>query len=147
MNPQQKLLGASALRTYDPSVGNVECDWPAALDLRAAAHTTNTALLVPFVTGLFDFTQVKAAIVEERQAMRKRNIACADSLQVAPIIEVPAAAFVLKAFLAQSDFVVVAIFSLLVVILPRISKGGGRAKGAFLLTAYVAYTIWLFASR
>ena len=41
--------------------------------------------------------------------MRKRGVACADSLLVAPIIEVPAAAFMLRAFLDESDFVVVAL--------------------------------------
>ena len=46
---------------------------------------------------------------EERQALRKRGVDCAETLLVAPIIEVPAAAFVVNAFLAQSDFVVVAL--------------------------------------
>ena len=77
--------------------------------LRAAKGTDNTGVLIPFVTGLSDLTRVKAAILEERQALRKRKIVCAETLLVAPIIEVPAAAFVLSAFLAQSDFVVVAL--------------------------------------
>jgi phosphotransferase system enzyme I (PtsI) len=77
--------------------------------LRAAAGTTNTGLLVPFVTSVTDIQRVKAAIVEERLALRKEGVACADSLLVAPIVEVPAAAFVLHAFLNESDFVVVAI--------------------------------------
>ncbi len=77
--------------------------------LRAAAGTDDTGVLIPFVTGLSDMQRVKAAIVEERQELRKKRIPCADTLRVAPIIEVPAAAFVLHAFLLESDFVVVAI--------------------------------------
>lgn len=77
--------------------------------LRAAVGTDNTGLLVPFVTALSDIQRVKAAILEERIALRKRGVACADVLRVAPIIEVPAAAFVLGAFLNDSDFIVVAV--------------------------------------
>ena len=77
--------------------------------LRAAHGTDSTGVLVPFVTGLSDLTRVKTAILEERQALRKGKVACAETLLVAPIIEVPAAAFVLSAFLSQSDFVVVAL--------------------------------------
>ncbi|MHC4512180.1 MAG: phosphoenolpyruvate--protein phosphotransferase [Planctomycetota bacterium] len=77
--------------------------------LRAAAGTEDTGVLIPFVTGLADMQRVKAAILEERQELRKKRIPCADTLRVAPIIEVPAAAFVLHAFLHESDFVVVAI--------------------------------------
>ncbi len=77
--------------------------------LRAAAGTDDTGVLIPFVTGLSDMQRVKAAIVEERQELRKKRTPCADTLRVAPIIEVPAAAFVLHAFLHESDFVVVAI--------------------------------------
>lgn len=77
--------------------------------LRAAAGTEETGVLVPFVTGVSDLQRVKAAILEERQALRKRGVPCADRLSVAPIVEVPAAAFVLHAFLNESDFAVVAI--------------------------------------
>jgi len=52
---------------------------------------------------------VKAAILEERLALRKRGVPCADTLYVAPIIEVPAAAYVLNTFLNESDFAVVAV--------------------------------------
>ncbi|MEM7199595.1 MAG: putative PEP-binding protein [Planctomycetota bacterium] len=77
--------------------------------LRAAVGTSDTAILVPFVTSVADLTQVENAIVEERVALRKAGTACAESLRVAPIIEVPAAAFVLPTFLAHSHFVVVSI--------------------------------------
>ncbi len=77
--------------------------------LRAAAGQNNAAVLVPFVTGLADLQRVKAAILEERGELRKKSIPCADTLRIAPIVEVPAAAFVLHAFLNESDFVVVAI--------------------------------------
>ncbi|MHC5065283.1 MAG: phosphoenolpyruvate--protein phosphotransferase [Planctomycetota bacterium] len=77
--------------------------------LRAAANCENAAILVPFVTGLSDLQRVKAAIIEERLELRKKKIECADTIKVAPIIEVPAAAFVLHAFIIEADFVVVAI--------------------------------------
>jgi phosphotransferase system enzyme I (PtsI) len=77
--------------------------------LRAAAGTDDTGVLIPFVTGIADIQRVKAAIVEERQELRKQRVACADTLRAAPIIEVPAAAFVLHALLHESDFVVVSI--------------------------------------
>lgn len=77
--------------------------------LRAAAGNDQACVLVPFVTALTDLTRVKAAILEERQALRKKKIECAETLAVAPIIEVPAAAFVVAAFLSQADFVVVAL--------------------------------------
>lgn len=77
--------------------------------LRAAAGTEDTGVLVPFVTGVSDLQRVKAAILEERQALRKRGVPAADQLSVAPIVEVPAAAFVLHAFLNECDFAVVAI--------------------------------------
>ena len=77
--------------------------------LRAAAGIQNVGVLVPFVTGLSDLQRVKAVILEERMELRKKKIKCADTLRIAPIIEVPAAAFVLHAFLHESDFVVVAI--------------------------------------
>ena len=77
--------------------------------LRAAAGGDGVGLAVPFVTGLSDLQRVKAAILEERLELRKKKVKCADTLRVAPIIEVPAAAFVLHAFLHEADFVIVAI--------------------------------------
>lgn len=77
--------------------------------LRAAVGTEDTGVLVPFVTGLSDLQRVKSAIIEERIELKKKKLKCAESLRIAPIIEVPAAAFVLHAFLNESDFVVVAI--------------------------------------
>lgn len=77
--------------------------------LRAAVGRETAGVLVPFVTAVQEIQRVKAAILEERLALRKAGVACAESLFVAPIIEVPAAAFVLKAFLDESSFVVVAV--------------------------------------
>jgi phosphotransferase system enzyme I (PtsI) len=77
--------------------------------LRAAAGTEDTGVLVPFVTGVPDLQRVKAAILEERLALRKAKVACADRLLVAPILEVPAAALQAGAFLLESDFAVVAV--------------------------------------
>lgn len=46
------------------------------------------------------------------------------------------------------DFWVVAAFSLAAGLLPALLPGkGGRAKGALLLVAYAAYSLWLFGSR
>lgn len=91
------LRGGGALRTQLRAI------------LRATVDQPKAAILVPFVTGVSDLQRVKAAIVEERQGLLKAGVPCAEQLAVAPIIEVPAAAFVLRAFLNESDFVVVAI--------------------------------------
>ena len=80
--------------------------------LRAAEGTKNTAVLVPFVTTLQDLQRVKSAVVEERLSLRKQKIACAETLQVVPILEVPAAVFVLPALFAECEFAVVALDSL-----------------------------------
>jgi phosphotransferase system enzyme I (PtsI) len=77
--------------------------------LRAGAKAPEVAVLVPFVTGLAELQRVKAALIEERVALRKARVPCATSVAVAPIIEVPAAAMSLGALLDESDFAVVAI--------------------------------------
>lgn len=77
--------------------------------LRAAAGTTSTGVLVPFVTSVAELARVKAAILEERVALKKAKIACAESVRVAPVIEVPAAALMVSALLVESDFAVVAL--------------------------------------
>lgn len=77
--------------------------------LRAARGHDRAAILVPFVTAVTDLAQVRQTVVEERLALRKRKVRCADTLLLAPIIEVPAAAFTLPMLLADSDFAVVAL--------------------------------------
>lgn len=77
--------------------------------LRAGAGRDNVGVLVPFVTSVSDLQRVKSAVVEERLVLRKAGVECAEQLRVAPVIEVPAAAFVLGSFLNESEFVVVAI--------------------------------------
>lgn len=48
----------------------------------------------------------------------------------------------------SEDLWVVLAFSALAVLLPYVARGrAGRAKGATLLVAYVAYTVWLVVSR
>ena len=77
--------------------------------LRAAAGASGVSVLVPFVTGLSDLQRVKAALLEERVALKKAGVPCATDLAIAPIIEVPAAAMSLGALLVESDFAVVAV--------------------------------------
>lgn len=77
--------------------------------LRAAAGCANVSILVPFVTGQSDLQRVRAALLEERVALMKAKIACASSIKLAPMIEVPAAAMSLGALLNEADFAVVAI--------------------------------------
>lgn len=77
--------------------------------LRAAVSVENAAILVPFVTSVNDLQRVNSAIVEERHELRKRGVPCADQIHVAPIVEVPAAAFTCGALLVDADFVVVAL--------------------------------------
>jgi phosphotransferase system enzyme I (PtsI) len=77
--------------------------------LRAAAGADDVGVLVPFVTSLSDLQRVKTALLEERVALKKAGKPCASNLQIAPVIEVPAAAMSLGALLVDSDFAVVAI--------------------------------------
>lgn len=85
--------------------------------LRAAANAEDAAVLVPFVTSITDLQRVKTAIVEERHELRKRKVPCADRLMIAPMVEVPAAAFTCRALLVDSDFLVVALDDLQALIL------------------------------
>ena len=77
--------------------------------LRAAAGAAQVGILVPFVTSLSDLQRVKSAVLEERVSLKKAGIACATDLQIAPIIEVPAAAMQLATLLVESDFAVIAL--------------------------------------
>ena len=77
--------------------------------LRAAHGIEGVAVLVPFVTGLPELQRVKSALIEERVAFKKAGIACAESIAIGPIIEVPAAAMSIGPMLDEGDFAVVAI--------------------------------------
>lgn len=77
--------------------------------LRAAVGATEVGILVPFVTGVADLQRVKAALLEERVALKKARVPCASDIALAPIIELPAAAMSLGALLNESDFAVIAI--------------------------------------
>lgn len=77
--------------------------------LQAAAEHPDTGLLVPCVTSVSDLQRVKAAILEERLALRKARLPCAEALRVAPVIEVPVAAMALGPLLQEADFAVVAL--------------------------------------
>lgn len=77
--------------------------------LRAAAGRKDIAVLVPFVTSVLDVQRVRAIVLEERLALRRRGVDCASTLGIAPIIEVPAAAFAGRALLNESDFAVIAL--------------------------------------
>lgn len=81
--------------------------------LRAAAGNEGTGLLVPLVTGAADLQRLKSAVLEERHSLRKAGVPCAQSLRIAPIIEVPAAAMMLGSLLEESDFAVVSIDDLI----------------------------------
>ncbi|MBK8095733.1 MAG: phosphoenolpyruvate--protein phosphotransferase [Planctomycetes bacterium] len=77
--------------------------------LRACVGVDDAAVLVPFVTSLPDLQRAKSIMLEERVALRKAKVPCADRLRLAPIVEVPAAALNLQALLVEADFAVVAI--------------------------------------
>jgi len=77
--------------------------------LRAAVGAGEISVLVPFVTALTDLQRVKAALIEERVALKKAGVPCAADVMLAPMIEVPAAAIQLPALLHESDFAVVAV--------------------------------------
>lgn len=75
--------------------------------LRAAHGAKEVAVLVPFVTSIDELQRVRSAVVEERHQLVKKGVPCAERVRFAPIIEVPATAFISRALLAVSDFVVV----------------------------------------
>lgn len=77
--------------------------------LRAAVGSENVGVLVPFVTSVMDLQRVKAILIEERLALRKAKVPVAGSLALAPILEVPVAAFGIGALAVESDFLVLAI--------------------------------------
>lgn len=77
--------------------------------LRAGAGASGVAVLVPFVTSVADLQRTKSALLEERVALKKAGVATARDVQIAPIVEVPAAAMSLAALLNESDFAVVAV--------------------------------------
>jgi len=77
--------------------------------LRAAAGARGIAVLVPFVTSVAEMQRVKAALLEERVALKKAAVPCASDVEIAPVVEVPAAAMSLGALLNESDFAVVAV--------------------------------------
>lgn len=77
--------------------------------LRAAAGAEGVAVLVPFVTSVAELQRVKAAMLEERVALKKAGVKCASDVEIAPVIEVPAAAMSLGSLLNESDFAVVAV--------------------------------------
>ncbi len=77
--------------------------------LRAAVGHENVGVLVPFVTSVVDLQRIKAAIIEERLALKKAKTPCVGSVRVAPILEVPAAALSVGSLLVESDFAVVAL--------------------------------------
>jgi phosphotransferase system enzyme I (PtsI) len=113
------VVGLNQIAERNPALGmrgvRALLDTPALLRLqirailRAAAGTHRAALLVPFVTGSADLARTRAVVVEERLALRKRKEPCADSLGLAPILEVPAAALNLRTLFEDADFAVVAL--------------------------------------
>jgi phosphoenolpyruvate-protein kinase (PTS system EI component) len=77
--------------------------------LRAAATAKEVAVLVPFVTTVTELQRVQAALLEERVALKKRRVPCAADVQLAPIVELPAAALSVGALLNEADFAVIAL--------------------------------------
>jgi phosphoenolpyruvate-protein kinase (PTS system EI component) len=77
--------------------------------LRAAVGSEHVGVLIPFVTSVMDVQRVKAILIEERLALRKAKVPVAGSLALAPILEVPVAAFSIGALAVESDFLVLAI--------------------------------------
>jgi phosphoenolpyruvate synthase/pyruvate phosphate dikinase len=77
--------------------------------LRAAVGSEHVGVLIPFVTSVMDVQRVKAILIEERLALRKAKVPVAGSLALAPILEVPVAAFGIGALAVESDFLVLAI--------------------------------------
>lgn len=77
--------------------------------LRAAHGVEGIGVLVPFVTAVTELQRVKAAIMEERIALRRAGVPAAAELRIGPVVEVPAAALIVGPLLEESDFAVVAL--------------------------------------
>ncbi|GAB4150287.1 MAG: phosphoenolpyruvate--protein phosphotransferase [Planctomycetota bacterium] len=77
--------------------------------LRAAHGFRSVGVLVPFVTSISELQRVKAAILEERLALKRAKVPFAGELSIGPVVEVPAAALTVGPLLGESDFAVVAL--------------------------------------
>jgi phosphotransferase system enzyme I (PtsI) len=80
--------------------------------LRAGAEG-EVAIIIPFVTGRSDVVRVRRALIEERQALLKKTVACAESVMVGAMVEVPAAAIAMTGLLREVDFAVIGLDDLL----------------------------------
>lgn len=61
------------------------------------------------MTTVAELQRVKSAMLEERVALKKATVPCASDLQLAPVIELPAAAMAIGALLNESDYAVIAV--------------------------------------
>lgn len=80
--------------------------------LRAQSVDTPLDILVPFVSTAQDIQRVQECVRGERAQLMKLGIACAPSVRIGAIIEVPAAAFYVDSIAAEADFLVVALDAL-----------------------------------
>lgn len=108
-SPRNPAMGLRGIRMLLHPAGQDLLRMQLRAILRAAAGSDNVGVLIPFVTGVDDVQRIKAALMEERLQLKKRDVPCSESVALAPIVEVPAAAYLLHAFLQESSYVVVAL--------------------------------------
>lgn len=79
--------------------------------LRASAQG-DVRVVVPFVTDASDVRRVKELMFDEKQALRKARVPHGDRVPVGAMIEIPAAALGARDLLGETDFLIVALDSL-----------------------------------
>ncbi|MDY0405144.1 phosphoenolpyruvate--protein phosphotransferase [Virgibacillus sp. 179-BFC.A HS] len=71
--------------------------------LRASAHG-NLKIMFPMIATLDEFRQAKAVLKEEKEKLKKDNIAVSDDVEVGIMVEIPATAVLAKQFAKEVDF-------------------------------------------
>jgi phosphotransferase system enzyme I (PtsI) len=71
--------------------------------LRAAAEHANIWILVPMISGLEEWREVRSFVADVRAELRAEGVAVPD-VPVGPMVEVPSAALVVEHLAAEADF-------------------------------------------
>jgi phosphotransferase system enzyme I (PtsI) len=69
-----------------------------------ASHHGNVRILIPMLASVAEIDQTLAMIVQAKESLRERGVPFAADVKVGGMIEVPAAALAISAFLAKLDF-------------------------------------------
>src|SRR6185503_4836282 len=69
-----------------------------------ASHHGNIRILLPMLASIGEIVACLAAIDVAKEALRERNIAFDEAIEVGGMIEIPAAVLAIEAFAARLDF-------------------------------------------